>query len=563
MRVDEMIQAVRDQAVEFDHDPVSDDAILRRLSFAYSYAYNHFVKSNDSLFARWYYVTLKAGISRYPLPRFLWGKRVEALEVPTPANSGYEPYSYIPILRVDPQAFSRYDAPRARTFMPLAWTQVRNELWVAPPPLGADKAKYLATPGLIPLGLVEGVIVDFQGDTLYLDRAPTPLLSQNLTRQSQNVISICDGITGEIKRVYPYDAVNGTEIKLGSATTRTTIRDQDVTRCYAHAAYRLDFDPATRLLTATFTTPVVGVTLGDYVEVTLSATAGAGYNIEDSGESDADFYDPPEFEMPSSGFSRGGKVMALGSHSITWLDETVTPAFVDGYPLPDGASIAGTVAAVAEGRYLDQDVVLVTTDLPHDIPEGQVVKVTFTLPGTDAEGVRKVVAADATTLVIFKPTLTGTYAGAGTFSLYQYGSGVVVTGFPLLRELAPGTPSLPTVQVTVKSPFTFSLISERNNNNPEAYDHANDVQIDDVVCWGCATGVPIIPEAYHEALVQYAVLSLKSSLNETDNEVAALLKELFTSMKGDTAGRKLGGRIQREFGIRSNHLLQSRRLGRR
>jgi D-alanyl-D-alanine carboxypeptidase len=58
-------------------------------------------------------------------------------------------------------------------------------------------------------------------------------------------------------------------------------------------------------------------------------------------------------------------------------------------------------------------------------------------------------------------------------------------------------------------------------------------------------------------------MTLKSSMNESDNEMAALLKENITAMKGDTAGRRLGVRIARDFGSRGAGLTSSRKFGRR
>lgn len=575
MRVDEMITAVREQALEFDSDPISDEGILRRLNFAYSYAYNHFVKSNDSLFAKYYYFSLQAGLSQYDLPKSLFGKRIESFECPTPPQSGYQPFAYAPIDRIDPQSFTRYDAPRGRTLLPSAWTQMRNKLWVAPPPLIASKVRMLATPSLVPLGLLEGSVVGFQGDTISLDKAPTATLSTNLAAVASNIISISDGTTGEVKAVYVYEGINGTDIQLGSASVRTEIKGQPVRKCYSHAAYKLTYDAANKTITVDTTTPILEVAVGDYIEVQMNANPGGLYNIEDDLEDDTDPYDQPEYEMPAASivsggktvmtFTRGGKVVAVSDYSITWSDTNASPTFIDGF-VAEATVFSGDLTLVETVLYNNLSVVRAVSAVNHGLTIGKQYKMTMLDTGVATlDGKQKIVPDTAYSFVVLMvpPVLTGFNASTATWSLYKYGSSYVTTGWPALKDVSPSSPPIATLSLSVLSPYVYTLKPYRTDNDPDVYEHSDDIAIDDNVCWGWATGVPIIPEAYHEALVQYAVLTLKSSLNETDNEVAALLKELFVTMKGDTAGRRLGTRIERKFGGRSNNLSQSRRFGRR
>jgi hypothetical protein len=253
--------------------------------------------------------------------------------------------------------------------------------------------------------------------------------------------------------------------------------------------------------------------------------------------------------------------MAVSTYSITWYDPDAVAPFIGGYPNPPGVASAGTLSALATDVYLGQNVVKATCAAPHGLEVGRLYKVTLAGTGTTADGLQKVVVKSATELWVLLPTLTGAFVPGSAWTLYQYAG--VGTGWPELREVALSTPIVQTVQIAVKSPYTFTLLPSRTNNDPEAYDPANNVLLDDIVVWGLGTAVPIIPEAYHECLAQYAILTLKSSLNESDSEVAALLKEMFTSMKGDTSGRRLGCRMERTFSLRSNYLTQSRRMGRR
>lgn len=560
MRTDEIITSIREQALEFDHDPVSDEGILRRVNFAYNFAYNHFAKSDEALFARYFYVTLSFALSEYDLPKDLWGKRALQLEAPTPPQEGYQPFNFVPIDRVDPQSFPKYDSPRARTLLPLVWTQRGNKIYVAPPPLVKTRCRILGIPSLPPLGLVEGLIQDIDGDILTLDRAPTDTLSKNINALGQNIVSICDGVTGEVKALYPYSEVTGNTIRLSDNTNKTVIRSKEVRKLYTHSLQNLTYDAPSKTITATTTGTVTGVTIGDFIELSYDLTAGVGYNIEDTLTDDSNFYDPPEFVAPIAPFSRGGRVVSFGANFISWQDDTAVPTLVDGYMNPPGAATSGTVTAANVVAYMGNNVVEVTFGAAHGLTVGALHKVVIAGTGTTLDGTRKAIVKDATSVYVLQNALGGAFV-AGTWALYQYAGGA--TGWPALTAVEVGTPAVFLTTIAINSPYTYTLRPAKTTNDPEAYDHAMDILIDDIVVWGYATAIPIIPEAYHEILVQWAVMTLKSSLNETDNEMAALLKENITAMKGDTAGRKLGTRISRDFGGRSNYLTSSRKFGRR
>ena len=566
MIVSEMIKAVRSQCLEQDFDPITDESIVQRLNFSYSFCYNHFCKSNDAMFAKWTYFDVIYGVARYEIPKHLWGKRIESLEFPTPPQQGYQPFNYIQVEKVDPKHFHKFEAPRARTPLPLAWAQVRNEIMIAPPPLMQTKARILATPALVPLAQVEGCIMDFSGNTLTLDRAPTATLSNYLSAQGMNFLSICDGQTGEVKACYTYEAINGVQITLGSASNRTVVKGQEVRKCYSHSGNKLTYDPLLKTITSTFQTAVQGVNLGDFVEITDVAEAGVGYNIEDVLEDDLDFYKPAEYVVTANQFTRGGEVVGLGTSYITWKDPLATPPFTNGYPTEATVFTGNCDGTLTQTTYDSNTVYNLTMTVPHGLTIGKVYKVSLANTGIAAlNGDQKVIVNTALSFTILKPSLAEVDFNplTATWTLYKYSALDVETGWPALKDISPSTPPVATIDVTINSPYVYTLKDVRRDSSPETYDHTNDVCMDDVVCWGYATGVPIIPEAYHELLVQYAVLTLKSSMNESDTEVAALLKELFTSIKGDTAGRTLGSKIQRDFGSRSNYLTQSRRLGRR
>lgn len=570
MRTDEMVAQVRDQMLEFDVDPVTDRAILSRLNFGYQYCYNHLVKSNDSLYARWKYFLIRPGLSYYTLPKNLWGKRIEAFEAPTPPQTGYEPFNYVAIDRRDPQSIGRYDSPRARTLIPMAWTQIRNKLLIVPPPLVQSKCRYLVTEAAPPLGTVEGIILDFKGDKLTLDREST-YLTDNLSKTNFNFLSICDYMTGEVKVVYPYtalgtydDTTGEKEITLGKAINITEYFGQAITKCYSFAVSKVDFVVATKVVTITTTATISGIALGDVIEASLDVIPGDSYNIVDTLVDDTDFYDRPEYVIPADTLTRKVTVTAVSANSLSWVDQTFVPSFINGYPNPPGAAYVSNLTACVNEAYQGTAAVRVDLAAPHGLTLGNVVKITFA--GTaDAllNGTRKCIPTGASRLVVLIPALTGAWGGAGNATLYQYAAGYVVTGLPAITQISSTNAAQLTLRASGSSPYAVAQLPDQTTNDPAAYDHDNDVAVGDIVVYGFATAVPILPAPYHQILVEWASLVSKSALNETDAEVTAILKEMLNDIKGDTAGRKMGVYIQKDFGIRSNFLLNSRRIGRR
>jgi hypothetical protein len=570
MRTDEMVAQVRDQMLEFDVDPVTDRAILSRLNFGYEYCYNHLVKSNDSLYARWKYFIVSPGLSSYTLPKNLWGKRVEQLEAPNPPQTGFEPFNYTPIDRRDPQSMSRYDSPRARTLLPSVWTQIRNKLVIAPPPIVPSKLRYLVTEAIPPLAAVEGIILDFEGDKLTLDRDDT-YLAANLAKRNFNFLSICDYMTGEVKAVYPYEAVGTYDdtlgervITLGKAIGISEYFGQAITKCYSYAVSKVDYVVATKTVTITTTDTVEGIALGDTIEASLDVTEGDTYNIVDTLVDDTNFYDPPEYTIPVDTTTRRVVVTAISANSISWVDDTLVPTFVDRYPSPPGATFTINLAAAANGTYLTQPVVNVTLAAPHGLTVGRVTKITFAATAdANLTGTLKCIPTGANTLVVLISALAGVWGGAGNATLYQYPALNVGTGFPAITELSSTNAAQLTLRASGSSPFAIAQKPAVTTNDPDAYDHDYDVAVGDVVVYGFGTGIPILPAPYHQILVEWASLVAKSALNETDAEVTAILKEMMVDLKGDTAGRKLGVMIQKDFSCRSNAISQSRRTGRR
>lgn len=76
----------------------------------------------------------------------------------------------------------------------------------------------------------------------------------------------------------------------------------------------------------------------------------------------------------------------------------------------------------------------------------------------------------------------------------------------------------------------------------------DDVQQDDYIVAGYATGISMFSTEYDEFIINMTVLKIRSSLNENDPEILNAIKENMKQLQGDTAGRPTGLHIQRTFG---------------
>lgn len=70
------------------------------------------------------------------------------------------------------------------------------------------------------------------------------------------------------------------------------------------------------------------------------------------------------------------------------------------------------------------------------------------------------------------------------------------------------------------------------------------IDLDDIVCFGHATGVSIFGDAFDSFLKDWAVMRIRGALNESDPETVNSLKLQLIELTGDLAGRNLGLRME-------------------
>ncbi len=547
-RYRDMIQSIRDICLEYDSGPFDDDYIMRKIQFAVNYIYNHYLKANENIFHRFAYVDITPRKQEYDLPKQVLGRRVERLEVPNPPQYGTTPFSWAEIEKRDRRIATRHDAPRTPTLIPSIWAQWDNKFFVAPPPMVPYRARLIYAHRLPPVRRDEGAITSFSGNILRLDDAPSPNMHNALSVEGQNILSICCGQTGRLKKVYPFDNINGLEVTL-SSSNRTTIQSYPITSVYDVNAYSVSFDALLGKVTLLSSSVPSDISSGDFIELVYGLTPGESYNIEESLTDDSDFYNPPEFVAPANPFDDVVTAEVV-SGGISFSLPTFNPPLENGYITPHSVTSGNVIAAVL-GAFSGFPVVEIEFDTAHGFEDGKPYKLRINGTGiVELDGVdNKAYRVTDTKVAVLVATLTGVFV-PGTWALHQYLT-VPDTGFPPLTMVALTNPPANVVTAYANTPRTFLEYPDKTSIYPEVYDPIDNIEEGDIVSLGYSLGINPLNEAYDEVITLYAALPMRSSMNETDSVAAALLKELLTELKGDNSGRTIGATISRDFSRRT------------
>lgn len=216
MDTKELVAICRDSCLEYDSNPVDDTFILRKLNEAYRFAYNHFVKSNDTLFGQLHPLQIRAGISEYDLPENLWGKRIEHLQIPSPPNESQTPWGWVKVEKIDYKQSYPWQSSKIKTYYPERWSQLGNKVYLFPPALVDFIAQLVISRRLAPLGILGGRIIDLGSDTITVELNETtsaindPRIVANMADPTKAFISVSDFWTGEVKQLYAYNSASDT-----------------------------------------------------------------------------------------------------------------------------------------------------------------------------------------------------------------------------------------------------------------------------------------------------------------------------------------------------------------
>jgi len=651
----DIVDSIRHALLEWDANPISNEHVLSRVNQAYAILYQHFIRSQDSMFGQYINLQLRSGVNEYDIPKDCIGKRIEQVEIPVPPQ---DPYTWIKLEKVDAKRTHAYNTPKVMTIVPAVWSQLGNKLMIYPKPSTDYVARVMISRRLTPLSYPVGRITFMSGNQLTLDSFYSEDVVANQSDAQASFVSIVDFRTGETKKIYHYTLADGNVITLDAPpTNRTTLLGQAITPVDSLDAMSIAYDPITKQVTAKVVGALAGrISAGDVVEVEYKLNSTEGYYTQlyasefpvdvQASVLSQDGYFPPDSVPASldSPFSTTVTVLATNPtvNHITWSEPNYSPMFVGGVLAPVPADLTERVVSVQNSTTpsvitLDIgsnfgsifDTVVTLSDSWGNLQPREIMVSVQTYPildETKLETSDVLYKAYTTTAGVFPPLETNSlgYAydrvtlGVNTVSILSQtspGYGDVlrysaphdfVLGSKLRLDLidnctayvgaseiykAGEASSLTQVQLPflVGAKFNGAKISDllgSINGIPDllsndvgftpvtvlsihkgtpntfqqyttatwAYDPINNVELDDMVCLGATTCVPVTGEFYNQFLIDYAVLMIRASLHEVDDAINQALKILLASLKSDTAGRPTGVIQTRDFnGSRTYH----------
>lgn len=538
MNSKELETKIRDALFEYQTDPVSSLYVVRVLNEAYKFAYQHFVKSNDTLFGIPYDLTIVAGQSEYTMPEVLWSKRIEHFQIPSPPNESSEPWGWVRLPKIDWKQSYRFQTQRIRTYYPSCWSQMNNTIYIYPPSLVGFTAKLVVSRRLTPLGVYGGRITSLGYNALTLDELYDDRIADYASDTSMAYISICDHTTGELKALFPYNAVNESTktitlsgpiagrgyssrqfqyLRLTAVTAGDTGDDISLELAYLPNLLTAPSDlsdaswVATDVTVATNTvTDPDGTTEAD----TLTATAGNGtvmfaFTAATTRDYTVSMYVKRKTGVGDIEMDAGDGVWAAVAVGATWTRVSVTATITAGNRTAGIRIVDNADAIYVWGMKLETDIEVTVSS--SDILVG--------LPELDG----------ATTAVVAAALAASTSAAA------------------LVTASASADPGATDMTPTDEKQYLFGGVARFMDYDVSDVPGSDwgTIELDDYVCFGVATAVPIIGEAFDTFLTDWGTMKIRGSLNESDPEVRDSLKLQLQELSGDTAGRVLGVRINR------------------
>ncbi len=339
----QLINATRAALLEWDSNPISDAHILGVLNQAYLLAYNHLVRSQDGMFAKYVYLQLVAGVTDYEIPRECYGKRIETVEYPTPPAS---PMTWNRLRKVDAKQAYAYDLPRIATYLPNVFCQLGSAIRILPRPNSTYAIRIMISRRLEPLGLPVGRVMAYRGSRIVLDAIDNEEAVIQAADANAAYLNIVDFATGEVKKTYHYYLASGNEIALDNAPNeRTTYRDAPLSAIAQVAVSTLAWNAATSTVTGSCSN-TAGLDVGNYVEVSslldsresyaTRAYAGFAGPAIVASIAAGDGYLMPDAVLPSVYTPNYAKMVMITAvdrvnNTISWQDTTFAPLLVDGF----------------------------------------------------------------------------------------------------------------------------------------------------------------------------------------------------------------------------------------
>lgn len=226
MNTNELVEQVRNILLDYQTRPISDSLIMGQMGRMYRFIYNHYARSDDNMYGDIYELNIRQGQIEYELPRDLWSKRIDYFQVPT---ATYSPRGYVKVQKVNVKDEHLYNINQSYSTIPAAWAQWNNKIRIYPAPTTSYTARLVRIPRLVPLRKFEGKIIEFSSPTITCEEdLCDEFASFASDTRGRNVLSISDGLTGELKHILSFNSVVDNAITLTDPTIRTTINGETI-----------------------------------------------------------------------------------------------------------------------------------------------------------------------------------------------------------------------------------------------------------------------------------------------------------------------------------------------
>lgn len=226
MNTSELIRIVRNKLIEFNENSISDTLILDHMGSIYRHIYNYYARSQDNHFGQDFPLTVKPGVFEYELPRNLWNKRVQSVHAPLPVT---DPAGYSDVPKINRNNSHLYETPKGNTLIPSAYEIYGSTLKILSKPQNSYDLRLFIIPLLVPLAPTAGEIISISAGTiLCADDLCSEFASYASKTNGKNILSISDGITGEVKHVFEFNDVVDNLITLTNPTVRTSIKTREL-----------------------------------------------------------------------------------------------------------------------------------------------------------------------------------------------------------------------------------------------------------------------------------------------------------------------------------------------
>lgn len=328
---DSLIQRVRDKLFEQQKTVISDSMILDNINEGYRILFNFYAKDNPNYSGITKTIEIVPGVTEYDLPKDLYNKRIVSV------NALVSNFLH-PRVKLDYVAYEDsylFDYPTLSALYPGAYSTLGNKLYLFPTARNVMSLELIAVPDVIPLGPMLGEVIRVNGNRLTLNKVSDASVA---LEDFENFVSVSDFYNGSHKQLYTVEAIEGTDLVLGSNLIRDTYKGSAITNIHNSEGSYCQWNPLSGRLTIY---GVTGFAVGEKIEIGLGIDLHTEYLSAEYPDLDSDLatnitgnngYSPGDILFDTSPFSETiYTVKSVGDGYIEVTDMGFKPVVKSGY----------------------------------------------------------------------------------------------------------------------------------------------------------------------------------------------------------------------------------------